>query len=587
MAKKSRLEFTEEERATPKLEKAISKSEKMADKVDKAKTKIPKKKIYYKERTFDEATGKAKVRLYFEEVDKVKPPSKLSHVAMNTPKKTVLSNVHRKLNEVEDDNVGLKSVHSMERAGEVSSEMIKATQQSIKANPYKKLAKAENKSIKADVNYLYKKSLQDNPTGKSNPISKWQQKRAIKKQYLAKRYMKSTKSASDTISGTTSAIKKGTEAISKAVVSIVKNPKVFLIICALLLMFAIISSLLSSCSLIFIGSSSTTSGTTYTSEDEDLIAVDNQYTLLESSIQAQIDNIETTYSNYDEYVYDLDTIAHDPHELAAYLSALLVVYELGQVDVQLQEILAEQYNLILTDETEIRTRTEIVVTEVLDEYGNIYTEIVETETEYEYIILNVKLENYGIYSVANSLLSSENLEKYYIYRTTLGGKPLLFGGGSSNASVSTDISGVVFIDGERTGNQEIVDIALSQVGNVGGQPYWSWYGFDYRVEWCACYVSWVLNQAGYSEPKFAACTSQGVPYFTSNGRWTNSDYTNIAPGDIIFFDWDNNGNPNHVGIVIGTDGTKVYTIEGNSGDECKIRDYDLNSSYIFGYGLMN
>ena len=206
---------------------------------------------------------------------------------------------------------------------------------------------------------------------------------------------------------------------------------------------------------------------------------------------------------------------------------------------------------------------------------------------YDYYILNVTLTNKSINTVANSLLSAEQLQMYNVYLQTKGNKPLLFGGGSIDGSPSTDLSGVDFVNGERPGNQNIVDIAKSQVGNVGGQPYWSWYGFDYRVEWCACFVSWVLNQAGYSEPKFAACQSQGIPYFSSNGRWANRGYEDIAPGDVIFFDWEGDGSSDHVGIVIGTDGNRVYTVEGNSGDACKIRDYDLNSSVIMGYGLMN
>ncbi len=122
---------------------------------------------------------------------------------------------------------------------------------------------------------------------------------------------------------------------------------------------------------------------------------------------------------------------------------------------------------------------------------------------------------------------------------------------------------------------------------MGGQPYWSWYGFDYRVEWCATFVSWAFNQVGYSEPKFAACQSQGIPYYSSMGRWASRGYEHIAAGDAIFFDWEGDGSSDHVGIVIGTDGTRVYTVEGNSGDACKVRDYDLNSSVIMGYGLMN
>ena len=125
------------------------------------------------------------------------------------------------------------------------------------------------------------------------------------------------------------------------------------------------------------------------------------------------------------------------------------------------------------------------------------------------------------------------------------------------------------------------------VGNVGGQPYWSWYGFDSRVEWCACFVSWCYGQSGRTEPRFAGCQSQGVPWFQSHGQWGARGYENIAPGDAIFFDWDLDGSADHVGIVIGTDGSRVYTVEGNSGDACKIKSYDLNYQSIKGYGLMN
>ncbi len=123
--------------------------------------------------------------------------------------------------------------------------------------------------------------------------------------------------------------------------------------------------------------------------------------------------------------------------------------------------------------------------------------------------------------------------------------------------------------------------------NVGGQPFWSWHGFNSRVEWCACFVSWCLNQAGYSEPRFAACQSQGIPWFKSHGQWASGNYKDLAPSDVIFFDWEGDGSSDHVGIVIGTDGQRVYTVEGNSGDACRIRDYDINSSVIIGYGLMN
>lgn len=133
---------------------------------------------------------------------------------------------------------------------------------------------------------------------------------------------------------------------------------------------------------------------------------------------------------------------------------------------------------------------------------------------------------------------------------------------------------------------DIVEIASSQVGNVGGQPYWSWYGFGGRVEWCACFVSWCANECGYIEdgsvPKFAYCPT-GVQWFKDAGRWQDSGYA-PQPGDIVFFDWGGDGVSDHVGIVESCDGATVFTIEGNSGDACQRNSYGINSASIMGYG---
>ena len=143
------------------------------------------------------------------------------------------------------------------------------------------------------------------------------------------------------------------------------------------------------------------------------------------------------------------------------------------------------------------------------------------------------------------------------------------------------------IYGSPLGSPNIVQIALSQVGNVGGQPYWSWYGFNSRVEWCACFVSWVANQAGYIEsniiPKFSGCQN-GIDWFKAMGQWKEKGYV-PREGDIIFFDWEVDGKVNHVGIVEKVENGKVYTVEGNSTDDmCRQKEYDVNSKYIFGYG---
>lgn len=139
------------------------------------------------------------------------------------------------------------------------------------------------------------------------------------------------------------------------------------------------------------------------------------------------------------------------------------------------------------------------------------------------------------------------------------------------------------------GNQAIVEVALTQLGNEGGQPYWSWYGFEGRVEWCACFVSWCADQCGYLEsgivPKFSLC-SDGVDWFSGNGQWQGKDYEPKA-GDIIFFDWSNNGqdgDADHVGIVEKCESGVVYTVEGNSGDACRQNSYPVGYYEILGYG---
>ena len=137
----------------------------------------------------------------------------------------------------------------------------------------------------------------------------------------------------------------------------------------------------------------------------------------------------------------------------------------------------------------------------------------------------------------------------------------------------------------RKGSPELIEIAKKEVGNIGGEKYWSWYGFDHHVEWCAAFVSWCFAQDGRNGPYFLACNSEGKAWFESHGLWKPRGFDDIAPGDCIFFDWDVDGSADHVGLVIGTNGTNVFTIEGNRDDVCIAKSYPLSSPYILGYGL--
>ena len=576
MNKEPRLRFTEEERADPALEKPIRKAEKAAAKADQAQAKIPKKKV--KQTTVDPDTGKVTTKLVLE--DKKKPPSKLSHAVRDAPGDAALGKIHKEIRETEQDNVGVESAHKSEEAAETGVHLVREGYRSHKLKPYRKAAQAEKKLEKANVNALYQKSLRENPQLASNPFSRWQQKQAIKKEYAAaKRAGQTAGSTAKTASKTGKAAKTVKEKAQQAGAFVMRHKKGAGIVLALFLVVCLLMNTISSCSMLGQGIGSVVTGSTYPSDDPELVAVEADYAAKEADLQAEIDNIENSHPGYDEYRYDLDMIGHDPHELAAYLSAVLQGYTRQSAQAELERVFDAQYQLTLTEEVEVRYRTETRT----DSEGNSYT----VEVPYNYYILNVTLTSKPISSVASELLTPDQLEMYQVYRATLGNKPLIFGGGSPDMGNSEDLTGVEFVNGSRPGNQAVVYLAKGQVGNVGGQPYWSWYGFTSRVEWCACFVSWCYGQMGLSEPRFAACQSQGVPWFQSHGQWGARGYADIAPGDAIFFDWDLDGSADHVGIVVGTDGSRVYTVEGNSGDACKIKSYDLNYECIKGYGLMN
>ena len=555
----SRLQFTDEERATPELEKYIKQSDKAADRLDAARAALPKKK---------------KSRLQFEEQE-TPPNFKGKHNPLSRPAQEAGIFVHNKIHSVEKDNSGVEGAHkseeAAERMGKYGVRKVKEGYHSHKLKPYRKAAQAEKAAAKANANFHYHKALYENPQLSSNPLSRFMQKQKIKREYAKAAKKGGAATAKKAAESTRKAAKKTAEETRKAAAFVARHPVGVLIVIAALLLFIMVFAGLSSCSSMFSGAVNGVVGTSYTSEDSDLVAVENNYVAMENELQAEIDNIESTHPGYDEYRYHLDAIEHNPHELASYLTALLQSYTPQSAQAEIQRIFDMQYTLTLTEEIQIRTYT--------DEDGD--------EHEYEYRILHVELTNTPISSLAPELLNAEQFEMFHVYMETSGNKPLIFGGGSPDGSPSEDLSGVHFVNGTRPGNTELVDLAKQQVGNVGGYPYWSWYGFNSRVEWCACFVSWCYNQAGKSEPRFAGCQSQGVPWFQSRGQWGARDYENIAPGDAIFFDWDLDGSADHVGIVIGTDGSRVYTVEGNSGDACKIKSYALTYECIKGYGLMN
>lgn len=212
------------------------------------------------------------------------------------------------------------------------------------------------------------------------------------------------------------------------------------------------------------------------------------------------------------------------------------------------------------------TATETVITETDDGHGN----IVETTTTVTRTTLYITVSH----------KTAEEMADHFNFNADQRAQLAELLADENRSMWSTVLYGIGAGDGE------IVAVALSQIGNVGGEPYWSWYGFGSRVEWCACFVSWCANECGYIDagviPKFAGCVS-GAQWFKDRALWQDNSYE-PRPGDIIFFDWEGDGETDHVGIVEKVENGIVYTVEGNSGDSCKQNSYAIGSGSIYGYG---
>ena len=323
--KSSRLQFTEEELSAPELEKYIEKSNRAADRLDAAKADIPKQKKLVKERTFDEATGKAKTRLRFEEREKPMPGSRNHKNPLSRPAQEAGIFVHNKVHSVEKDNSGVEGAHKSEELAEkgvkYGARKVKQGYRSHKLKPYREAAKAEKAAFKANVNFQYHKTLHDNPQLTSNPLSRFWQKQQIKKQYAKAARAGSTKGIRAAAENARKAAAKAAEKTRQTIAFVARHPAGVCIAIAALLLVIFVFAGLSSCSAIFSGTINGVVGTSYTSEDSDLVAVENNYAAMENELQSEIDNIERTHPGYDEYRYDLDTIGHNPHELASYLTA--------------------------------------------------------------------------------------------------------------------------------------------------------------------------------------------------------------------------------------------------------------------------
>ena len=551
--KSSRLQFTEEERATPELERYIAKSDKAADRLDEARAAIPKKKQLVKERTFDEATGKGKTRLHFEEKEKPIPGGKKGKNPLSRPAQEAGVFVHNKIHSVEKDNSGVEGAHkseeAAERLGKYGARQIRQGYRSQKLKPYRAAAKAEKAAFKANVNFQYHKTLADNPQLGSNPVSRFWQKQQIKKRYAKAAKTGGVKTAKKAAENTRKAAKKTADETRKAAAFVVRHPVGVIIAIAALLLLVMVFAGISSCSSIFSGGMTSVVGTSYVSEDADMLGAESDYAALEAALQNELDNIERTHSGYDEYRYDLDAIEHDPYVLTSILTALHLEYTRAEVQSTLQMLFDRQYILTLTEEVEVRYRTETRTDTWTDAEGNTHSDTYTVQVPYNYYILNVELENFNLSHLPVYIMTEEQLSMYSVYMSTLGNRPALFPNGAyPNASILREPT-YYDIPPEALEDETFAAI-ITEAEKYLGYPY-VWGGSSPSTSFdCSGFVSWVINHSGWDVGRLGA---QGLCNIC-----TPVTSAQAKPGDLIFFKgtYDTPG-VSHVGIYVG-DGMMIH-----------------------------
>ena len=537
MKREPRLQFSDADLAEPKLEKPIKRVKKAAAKADKAQAKIPKKTVVKKERGFDPATGKVKTQLRFEEVDKKKPPSKLTHAVQDAPANLILSQVHREVRQSEDDNVGVEAAHKVEQAVESGGRLVQSAHRAHQLKPYRAAIRAEKKLEQANLDALQKKAEIDSPT--SNPVSKWQQKQAIKKQYAAAKHNQAAQTTAKAAENTAKAAKKAAEKAEKAGKYVWEHRRGFAIAAAILLMLAFLLNGLSSCSVMMDGVGSGIAASTYPSQDADMLGAEAQYCEMEAELQRYLDTYESTH-DYDEYHFDLDTIEHDPYVLISIITALHQgEWTLDEVQGTLQMLFDRQY--ILTEDVVVETRYRTETDTWTDADGNTHTDTYQVP--YDYYICTVTLENFNLSHVPVYIMSEEQLGMYATYMATLGNRPDLFPG-----------SGYIgkYVEGSYTDydippealDDEVFAAIIKEAEKYLGYPY-VWGGSSPSTSFdCSGFVSWVINHSGWDVGRLGA---QGLCNICTP---VSSD--NAKPGDLVFFTgtYDTPG-VSHVGIYVG------------------------------------
>ena len=553
----SRLQFTAEERASPELAPYIKQAEKRADRLDTAKSALPNRRVITKETVYNEAKGKARSKLHFEKVEK--HPPKLKPNPASRPVQEAGLYLHGKIHEVEQENVGVESGHKAEELAErQAGKALRNARRRNKLKPYRAAAKAERKSMAANAEFVYQKSLRDNPElaqAVTNPISRLWQKQHIKREY-AKAARAAGRGAAGSAKTTASAARKAAEKGKQAASLVARHWKGALLIGGVGLLLMLIMGGLQSCTAMFGSAGTGLAATSYLSKDSDMLGAEAAYAGMEANLQYELDHYETLHPGHDEYRFELDEIGHDPYVLTSILSALHNgVFTLEEVQGDLAMLFEQQYILTQTVETEIRYRTETST----DSEGNEY----EEEVPYTYYICNVTLENRDLSHLPVSLMDEEALSLYAAYMQTLGNRPDLFPSGSY-PNASTIKEPTYYEIPPEALKDEAFAAMIAEAEKYVGFPY-VWGGSSPSTSFdCSGFISWVVNHSGWNVGRQ---TAQGL-----YSLCTPVSPEQARPGDLVFFvgTYDTAG-MSHVGLYVGN------SVMLHCGDP--ISYTNLNSSY--------
>lgn len=570
-----RLRFSKEEMSNPVLEKPIRKVRRAAKKVDKAESKIPMQKVLAIERATDAQTGKSAARLRFGEIPRKKPAAKLTDDALRRAPAKLLRDPSGK--KKEDDgsvgNVGKEAVNSARGLGETAFQVGQdRVRYAEKLRPYRNLASAERRLDSANVKYLQKRAAQSNPPDGSSLLSRWQQRRAIKRQYAA---IKHAQGASTGAGATARAGGKLTERIAR---SFYKNKKGLAVGLLLFMLFTMVMNGLSACAPIVQSSFQATIMSTYPADDDEMLAAERMYANMEKDLKNMLDSYERDH-DYDEYHFERDEIWHDPHVLMAILSAWYggEAWTADQAAGYLPTLFSRQYKLTETVERETRYRQE-------ERTGTYYYTDPETgerelreytyhvDVPYYYYICSVTLINENLSHLPIYIMSEERVGMYAMYRATLGNKPDLFRGNRYAAPLEDP----VLYDIPPEALEDPVFAALiAEAEKYLGYPY-IWGGSSPSTSFdCSGFISWVFTQSGVlNVGRLGATSLYGVcsPITPEEAR----------PGDLVFFQGTlpHNEGITHVGLYVGN-GMMIHC--GSPITYADLRDRFFQE-HLWGYG---